>query len=89
MEKYTYIISYDMVEGGDYDALIDHIKGYGTWAHINKSLWAVVSCKSASEIRDGVKAFLPEGSSLIVVKSANVAAWSNALCSNEWLKKNI
>lgn len=88
-EKKTFIISYDLAGDGNYDALIDHIKSYGTWAHITESTWAVVSCKSASEIRDEVKEYLAEGSRLMVVKSANVAAWSNALCSNDWLKENI
>ena len=42
-ESYTYIISYDVAEGGEYDDLIGHIKKYGTWDHITKSLWAIVS----------------------------------------------
>ena len=78
-----------MAEGGDFEALIEHIKSYEKWAHINKSLWAVVSAMSATEIRDDIKEYLSEGSSLMVVRSANVAAWSNAMCSNDWLKKNI
>ena len=88
-ESYTYIISYDVAEGGDYDALISHIKEYGTWAHITKSLWAIVSSKTASVIRDEIKEYLPQNSRLMVVRSANVAAWDNVLCSNDWLKKNI
>ena len=89
IENYTYIISYDMAGEGNYDTLINHIKSYGTWAHITESTWAVVSQKSATEIRDEVKKHLNNGSRLIVVKSANVAAWSNVLCTNKWLKENI
>ena len=88
-ENYTYIISYDLADGGNYDALFDHIKSYGTWAHITESLWAIVSSKKASEIRDDVKSYLTKGSRLIVVKSANIAAWDNVLCTSDWLKKNI
>lgn len=88
-EVYTYLISYDLAEGGNYDELFKHIKSYGTWGHITESLWAVQSSKSATEIRDEVKKYLSEGSRLMVVKSANVAAWSNAMCTNDWLQKNI
>lgn len=85
----TYIISYDMAEGGDYDALFEQIKSYGYWAHINKSTFAVKSSKSASEIRDHILGYLSKESRLFVLKSAHVAAWSNVMCSNEWLKKNL
>lgn len=85
----TYIISYDMAEGGDYNALFDHIKSYKKWAHITESLWAVCSEKNAKELRDEIKAFLVKGSRLIVIQSANVAAWDNVLCSSDWLKNNI
>ena len=88
-EVCTYLISYDLAEGGNYDELFKYIKSYGTWGHITESLWAIQSSKSATEIRDEVKKYLSEGSRLMVVKSANVAAWSNAMCTNDWLQKNI
>lgn len=89
MEK-SFIISYDLPSGSDkYNALIDRIKQYGTWAHITLSTWAIVSECSANEIRDTLKSIIGEESRLIVVQSANVAAWSNSICSNDWLKKNI
>lgn len=88
-EKKSYIISYDMLGDGDYASLIKRIKEYKYWAHITESTWAVLSSKSAVEIRDDIKDFLTDGSRLIVVQSANVAAWNNTICSNEWLKKNV
>lgn len=89
MEKKSYIISYDLVEGGNYDELFERIKSYGYWAHITESTWAVLSTDSASDIRDNIAECLSDGSRLIVVESANVAAWRNVICRNEWLKKNI
>ena len=88
-EDKTYIISYDLAEGGDYNKLFEKIQSYPKWAHITESTWAVLSCKSASEIRDEISECLKTGSRLIVVESANVAAWRNSICSNEWLKNNI
>ena len=78
-----------MVEGGDYEPLLKAIKSYGTWAHINESTWAVVSEKTAPDIRDHLGKFFPSGSRLFVIKSGVAAAWKNTICSNEWLKKNL
>lgn len=85
----SYIISYDIPKGSDYDSLISCIKQYGTWAHITESTWAIVSHDSASSIRDTLNHYIPDGGRLIVVQSANVAAWNNTMCTNEWLQKNI
>lgn len=85
----SFIISYDLPEGSNYDNLIERIKQYGTWAHITLSTWAVVTGDSASVIRDTLNSYIPNGGRLIVVKSANEAAWKNAMCTNDWLQKNI
>lgn len=85
----TYLISYDMATGGDYDALYEAIKEYGTWAHITESLFAVKTESTAKQIRDDIGQYLPTGSRLMVVKSGAVAAWRNVICRDEWLKKNL
>lgn len=89
MERKSYIISYDLADGGNYEELFDHIKSYGYWAHITESTWAILTTKTASEIRDEMVKHLSDGSRLIVVESANVAAWRNVICRNEWLKEHI
>ena len=85
----SFIISYDIPSNRDYQSLIDTIKHYGTWAHITQSTWAIVTDSTASEIRNALNAYIPEGGRLLVVQSANIAAWNNVMCSNDWLKKNI
>jgi hypothetical protein len=87
--KKCYLISYDMAEDGDYEALFDAIREYRSWAHITESLWAVVTEQSAVEIRDALGLYLPEGSRLFVVKSGVEAAWRRVICKTEWLKKNL
>lgn len=87
-----YIISYDIKENSqtyDYSELEKIIKSYGTWAHINKSVWAVVTGKTAKEIRDQLKTKMDLNDSILVVKSGTESAWSNVICSNEWLKNNL
>lgn len=85
----SYIISYDLPEGSDYENLINRIKQYGTWAHVTLSTWVVVTEDNATTIRDTLNSFIPEGGRLLVVKSAHVAAWNNAMCTNDWLLKNV
>ena len=87
-----YIITYDLKKSKkkkDYKDLYEGIKSYGTWAHINESVWAVVTDKKAVEIRDFLKTKIEDGDSLFVVKSGGGAAWSKVICKNEWLKKNL
>ena len=85
-----YLISYDLRQPGrNYDQLYEQIKSYGTWAHINESLWAVVTTKSAVQIRDHLAKYLDSNDRLFVVKSGVEAAWRNAMCKNEWLKENL
>ncbi|MCK9612347.1 MAG: hypothetical protein M0R16_05540 [Bacteroidales bacterium] len=87
--KKTYLISYDMAEGGNYDELFKAIKDYGTWAHITESLWAVKTEQSATEIRENLGQFFPKGSRIFIIKSGVEAAWRNVICRNEWLKDNL
>ena len=83
----TYVISYDMAWGGDYDTLYEAIKSYGAWAHIAESTWAVLIEYSAEVIRDHLSEYLPDGSRLFVVRSGDEAAGQYLNCaSDEWLE---
>ena len=81
----TYIISFDMAWGGDYNALHEAIQSYGAWAHITDSTWAVLTEYSAQMIRDHLSEYLPDGSRLFVVRSGDEAAWQY-VNSSEWLE---
>ena len=72
-----------------YEELYVALKDFGTWAHITESCWAVQSEKSATQIRDELGTILRSDDRLLVLQSANVAAWKNVLCRNEWMKENI
>ncbi len=85
-----YIISYDLKGAGrNYEGLYDAIKAYGTWAHINESLWAVVTSNSAVQVRADILKHIDGNDSLFVIKSGLEAAWNNVICKNEWLKENL
>lgn len=89
--KKTFIISYDLDEGSpeDYANVYEAIKEYKTWAHLTESTWAIVTTEKAKEVRDKLIELMPDGSSLIVVKSGGIAAWRNVKCSNDWMKKHL
>jgi hypothetical protein len=85
----TYLISYDMASGGDYESLFNAIKKYSAWAHITESLWAIKTDKSAVDIRDEISKYFPNGSRYFVIASGTESAWNGVICSNEWLKNNL
>lgn len=84
-----YIISYDLRKSRDYESLYKEIKSYSKWAQITESTWAVVTTKSAKEIRDHLASVMDGDDRLFVVKSGVEAAWRNSRCKNEWLKENL
>ena len=83
-----YIIACELSEGADYGPLYEAIKAYSGWARITKLTWAVVTAKSAVEIRDHLSK-ITGTERLFVVKSGVEAAWSNSRCSDTWLKENL
>jgi hypothetical protein len=86
--KNCYIISYDLIEGSNYEKLIETIKAYKIWAHLTQSTWAIVTEVSASQIRDDLLSLIGDGK-IIVIKSGSESAWTNLLARSEWLKKYL
>lgn len=84
-----YIITYDLVNQGNYTKLHSLLKDYGTWAKITESTWAVVTKQSAKEVRANLRNVLDYDDRLFVIKSGGEAAWKNVICKNEWLKKHL
>ena len=87
--KKTYLITYDIPKGSDYEELYEYIKSFGTWAHIAESLWAVKSDQTAVDIRNEIQVLVSDDSTIFVIKSGIEAAWSNVICRNQWLKDSL
>lgn len=87
--KKTLIITFEVPNGFDLTKFYQALKDYGTWARITEHTWAIVTEEKTSETRDKLVALLPQGSRLMVIKSASIASWRNVICSSEWLKKNL
>ena len=84
-----YIISYDLRGNRDYDSLYRAIKSYPKWAHITESTWAIVTEKTAAQVRDDLCRVIDRDDRMFVVRSGAEAAWRNVICRNEWLKENL
>ena len=84
-----YIITYDLSSPGrNYEALYDRIKSYDRWAHITESSWAIVTQKSAAEIRDHLGEVLDSNDKLLVGK-LGTSAWRGLRDEiSQWLKDN-
>ena len=63
----SYIITYDLkYSSNNYDDLIDKIKNYPKWAHVNESVWIVKSNTSAEDIRNNLTTVINSNDSLFV-----------------------
>jgi hypothetical protein len=84
-----YIVTYDLHEGADYGDLVSAIKSYGVWAHITESTWAVVTERTALQVRDHLMSHMKARGRIFVVLSGEESAWNNALCKDDWLLKHL
>lgn len=85
-----YIVSYDLHQPGkDYDDLIKFIKTSDGWAHIHESVWFVETSLSAKDLRDALRSYADSNDGIFVVQEAGIAAWTNTLASDDYLKTNL
>lgn len=84
----SYIITYDLKNSSkNYDDLIDKIKNYPKWAHVNESVWVVKSNTSATDIRNNLKTVADSNDSLFVATLTGVAAWRNIIDDSDVLRE--
>jgi hypothetical protein len=87
-----FIVTYDLKSPNDtevdYRRVINAIKGYGTWCHVEKSVWLVSADDEASSIRDHLKTTLYPSDVLFVGKlSGNWASFNLGPERSKWLKE--
>jgi hypothetical protein len=72
-------ISYDLYEPGqNYEAVIEKIKSFGSWAKVQKSVWYIKTNYSAQQIAKAVWGVMDSSDSLIVIDTTNnTAVWYN------------
>lgn len=85
----SYIVTYDLrAPGRNYDSLYEALRSYGTYYHIQESVWIIVSNRSATEICDHLLTFIDSNDSLFVARLSGEAAWFG-VPDSDWLKRNL
>ncbi len=87
----VFLIGYDLrAPGRNYQGLYDAIQSYPDWAHVLESQWAIVTNKTAAEVRDHLQSYLDANDSLTVITARAPAAWTGLSQQlTEWLKRNL
>jgi len=86
----TYIVSYELKQPRrEYVEFISAIKSYDDWAQLLDSSWAIVSDRSAVEIRDHLWELLDPDDGIFVIESGHEAAWQDVRCDNQWLRDKL
>lgn len=83
-----YLITYDLhAPVQNYEPLIKAIKGYGKWAKIGQSSWAVKTEQSAISVRDNLEQHIDRNDKLFVCAFSEWASWGLSEEVTDWLKK--
>ena len=93
----SYLIAYDVDTTTDqprspsqvYSDIKGKIESYPVHGQLTESCWLILSDATHVTIRDAIKSILRPSDRLLVVKSANVAAWHNLKSDTKWVKENI
>lgn len=87
----VHMISYDLRHPGrNYQSLYDAIMSYGSYAHVNESVWAIATQYSSAQVRDHLLQHIDENDALIVARLAGEAAWWGLPeHAAAWLNKNL
>jgi hypothetical protein len=87
----SYIVTFETSSDASRNKLRDEMKKFGSYCPIHKYCWAIVTDKSAKEIRDFLSPNLANDERIFVVRSGTEAAWRNSYGEkhNEWLKENL
>ena len=84
-----HIFKYDLHKSGQYyQGVIERIKAYGVWCHIQGSVWIIKSSQTPEQIRNNLDQALDANDSIFVAKLSGEAAWRGLnLKQSNWLKE--
>lgn len=91
----SYLITYDLVgtseTSEDYRCLIDAIKGLGTWAKPQKSVFVVATTRfaDAPAVRDHLRRYVDDDDRLAVFGLTGGAGWTTTICTSDGLKSAL
>ncbi len=86
----VYIISYDLSNPGrNYEALLQRIQGYGSWARLGGSAYLISTNQTTAQVRDNLVQVMDGNDKIYVSSLGNSAAWAGLgeQVSN-WIRNN-
>lgn len=87
----VYMISYDLNEEKNYDAINNAIKNQGKWAKILTTTYIVISDYPSAEIRNNIQKDIDSDDKIFVARLKGETAWTNSFSEavTNWLINNI
>lgn len=87
----TYIVTYDLhKQGQNYDCIIKKLEAYGTYWHMQQSVWIISTSQTAAQVRDNLQVCLDQNDKLFVGRLSGEAAWVGYEDRiTQWLKSTL
>ena len=87
----AYIVTFEVEDEGRIEELVESLRKYYGYCPIHKGCWAILTEKSAVDIRDSLGEVLIEEDRIFVIKSGVESAWRNTYSKkhDEWLKREL
>lgn len=87
-----FLVSYDLIgPNRDYDAIFEHLKGYGTWARPLESVWIIKTDKTAKDVKLALREVTDANDKIVVLK-LDPGTWSTyniADSTTKWMHKHL
>ncbi|MBO6603694.1 MAG: hypothetical protein JJ938_01010 [Roseicyclus sp.] len=84
----TYIVVYDLHKHGqNYECVHKKLRDYGSYCHLQGSVWLVRSQSSAVQVRDNLQSCLDQNDKIYVAALTGEAAWKGHTAEiSSWIK---
>lgn len=90
-EEKTFVVLFQLAERENRDALRKELRTFKNYCPLSNTAWALVSEKTAGELRDQFGEFVVAPDRLYVLELGHSGAWKNAISKehSSWLKANL
>lgn len=87
----TLLITYDLLQSGqNYARLIEKIKSYRTWCHLQQSVWLISTDSTCVQVRGHLSESIDSNDKLFVAKLGEDAAWIGYQAQiSKWIKETV
>lgn len=86
-----YIVTLDVFDAARRNSLKERLKSFGPYCPVHENCWAIVTDKSATQVRDYLMEITTATDRVFIVKSGAEAAWTNTYGeeNSTWLKEKL